>query len=172
MEANLIISFDPAHAGKAQEEAKALLTEAGETAEFLKSDVEGLFLVKTAKDPKVLTKKLAELCKKNPDRFEYTYHWTPVEKWCSSDMDKMQKEMTEIDARMDPEKKWKIDIGKRKYDLNTTELIIKLTEKINKPKVDLKNPELIVKVEIIGSKAGISLLKADEMLYVPKIKGK
>ena len=80
--------------------------------------------------------------------------------------------MAEIDKKMDPAKKWRMDLSKRQYDGKTTDLIMKLTEKIGKPKVDLKDPELIVKVEIIGKKAGVSLLNADEYLNVPKIKGK
>ena len=35
MDANLIITFDPAHAGKAKEEVNALLTEIGEKPKFL-----------------------------------------------------------------------------------------------------------------------------------------
>ena len=36
MDANLLISFDPTHAGKAEEEVKALFSEVGEKPEFLK----------------------------------------------------------------------------------------------------------------------------------------
>jgi tRNA(Ser,Leu) C12 N-acetylase TAN1 len=172
MESNLIISFDPAHAGKAQDEAEALLKEAGEKADFLKSEIEGLFLLKTISDPKKVIKKLTGICKSDPSKFVYTFHWTPIEKWFSSDMAKMQDAMVEIDKKMDPEKKWKMDLSKRQYEGNTTSLIMKLTEKIGKPKVDLKDPDVIVKVEIIGEKAGISLLNTDEYLNVPKIKGK
>ena len=172
MEANLIISFDPAHAGKAQEETKALLKEAGEEAEFLESGVEGLFLIKTSKDPREIVKKLVGICKSDPGKFECTFHWTPIDKWLSSDMAKMQAAMKEIDAKMDPEKKWKMDLNKRQYEEKTTDLILKLTENINKPKVDLKNPDVVVKVEIIGKKAGVSLLNADELLDVPKLKAK
>ncbi len=172
MESNLIISFDPAHAGKAQSEAEALLKEAGEKAEFLKSEIEGLFLVKTSSDPKKVTKKLLEICKGDPNKFVHTFHWTPIEKWYASDMAELQVAMAEIDKKMDPAKKWRMDLSKRQYDGKTTDLIMKLTEKIGKPKVDLKDPELIVKVEIIGKKAGVSLLNADEYLNVPKIKGK
>jgi len=172
MEANLIISFDPAHVGKAQEEAKALLKEAGEEAEFMDSGTEGLFLAKTKSDPKALTKKLADICRSSPDKFENTFHWIPIEKWTSSAIAKIQAEIKTINGKMDPEKKWKMDLNKRQFEGKTTDLILKLTEGIDKPKVDLKNPDIIIKVEIIGKKAGISLLNADELLDVPKLKGK
>ena len=53
---------------------------------------------------------------------------------------------------------------------DTIELILKLTEAVNKPKVDLEKPEKIRKVEIVGNKAGMALLKADELLNTIKAK--
>ncbi len=167
-EANLIVTYDPAHAGKAEEEVKSLLQTQGETPEFMKSEVDGLFLLRTKKDTKELVKSLNS--KKNAKSFSYTYHWIPVEKWVASGIEGMKKAMKEIDGKMDPKESWKLDIGKRHFKGDTTDLISKLTENINKPKVDLKNPQKIVKVEIIGKKAGISLLDASELLNVPKLK--
>lgn len=167
-EANLIVTYDPAHAGKAGEEVKSHLESQNEKPEFLKSDVDGLFLVKTKKNPKELTKSLNT--KKNAKNFSYTYHWIPVDKWTTSKIEDMKKVMKELDSKMDPKESWKLDLGKRHYEAKTTDLILKLTENIDKPKVDLKNPKKIVKVEIIGKKAGISLLDASELLDVPKLK--
>lgn len=164
-EANLVVTYDPAHAGKAREEVNAML---GSTkATFLKSDVEGLFLLDVSK-PKEVTKKLNT--KANAKKFAYTFHWVPVDKWVSSKIADMQKAMKEMDSKIKPTESWKLDLSKRRYDAETPELIKKLTEPIDKPKVDLKNPQKIVKVEIIGKKAGIALLDKDELLDVPKLK--
>lgn len=166
-DANLIVTFDPSHTGKAKEEVVSVLEENGEKAVFIESSVSGIFLLKT-KNPKELVKNLCTGTNK-PD---YTFHWIPVEKWCSSDPDTLSEEMRKIDARIDPKESWKIDIGKRCYAARTTDLIIKLTENINKPRVNLKDPDKIVKVEIIGDKAAISLLDKNEILGVPKLKEK
>lgn len=170
MEANLLITYEPAHAGKAREEVSALLKSVDEDANFLESEIEGIFLLRTKKNPKDVTKKLISVCKKNPDKFQYTFKWVPIDKWTSSDLDDMIKVMKEFDKKMDEKKKWKMDLEKRRYDMPSTDLIIKLTDHINKPKVDLKNPDVIVKVEIIGDKAGLSLLNADELLDAQKLK--
>jgi len=82
----------------------------------------------------------------------------------------MTEEMKKIDARLDAEKSWKLDLGKRNYKADTMELIMKLTDNINKPKVDLKNPDQIIKIEILGENAGISLLMSDEYLDTHKMK--
>lgn len=167
MDANLLISFDPNHVGKASEEVKALI---GEDTKFIESKVNGIFLIKTDKDAKELVKEMSKACKENPSNFEYTFSWVPIETWVKSEIDAMTEEMKKIDARMDTEKSWKMDLGKRNYKADTMDLIMKLTDNINKPKVDLKNPEQIVKVEILGDNAGISLLMPDELLDTQKVK--
>ena len=91
MEANLIVTYDPTHAGKAAEEVKELLEEFG-GAEFLESGFEGVFLLHSKHDTKKITKRLAEICKEEPYKFKFTYRWMPVDKWCSSkiaDMDQI-----------------------------------------------------------------------------------
>lgn len=167
-EANLIVTYDPAHSGKAEEEVKFLLDSQAEKPEFMKSDIDGLFLIRTKKNPKELTKSLNS--KKNAKKFSYTYHWIPVDKWTTSKIEDMKKVMKELNGKIDPKESWKMELGKRHFEGKTTDLILKLTENIDKPKVDLKNPQKIIKVEIIGKKAGISLLDASEFLDVPKLK--
>ena len=169
-DANLLVTYDPAHSGKAKEEAQALLEAAGEKAEFLESDIPGLFLLRTGKDPKKLTRELRDVVEENPEQYKYTFHWIPIEKWCKSSVDDMSRAMKEIDSRMSDDESWKLELGKRQHEGKSTDLIVKLTENINHPKVDLKNPQKIVKVEIIGDHAGIALLDRNELLDIPKIK--
>ncbi len=168
-EANLVVTHDPAHAGKARDEISALLDGVGIKPQFLESGVEGVFLL-SVKNPKEATKKLNT--KANAKKFSHTFHWVPIDKWVSSKITDMAKAMKEIDAKIKPEESWKMELSKRNYEGETPKLIMKLTENINKQKVDLKNPQKIVKVEIIGKKAGISLLDRSEYLDVPKLKAK
>ena len=165
MEANLLVTYDPAHPGKSKEEVKHLLEKAEEDGDFLDSDIEGVFLLKISGNPKSLVKKLHAFAGET----ESTFKWVPVEKWVRSEVNDMAKAISAINDRIDDNSTWKMDLAKRHYDKqSTTELIMKLTENIHKPKVELKNPEKIVKVEIIGDKAGISLLDRDELLDARK----
>lgn len=169
MEANLIVTYDPTHAGKSQEEVKELLEEHG-GAEFLESGFEGVFLLHTKTDPKKIVKKLSDACKEEPYKFKHTFRWIPVDRWCDSKLDEMSKAMKDIDAKIGEHESWKLDLGKRGYEGDTMGLIMKLTEHINKPNVNLKSPDKIVKVEIVGDRAGIALLNADEYLNIAKMK--
>ncbi len=169
MNANLLVTYDPTHVGKAEEEVRALLGKLEEEVQIYDSNVEGVFLLRV-EDSKVVVKKLRELCKEDPSRFNYTFHWVPVEKWCPASLVEISKIMKEFDEKMDPDKSWKLELAKRYFEMGTTELIMKLTENIDKPKVDLKTPEIIISVQILGDKAGLSLLDSDEFLNVPKFK--
>ena len=169
MEASLIVTYDPTHASKAQEEAKDLLEEQG-GAEFLESGFEGVFLLHTKESAKKITKHLTEVCKEEPYKFKYTFRWIPIDKWCNSKIDEMSNAMKEMDSKIGEHETWKLDIGKRGYDGDTMELIIKLTENVSRPNVNLKNPDKIIKVEIVGDRTGLSLLNSDEYLNVSKTK--
>lgn len=170
-DANLLITYDPCHSSKAEDEVKALLKSVGEAAKFLKSDIEGIFLLVTKKDTRTITKELRKSGKANPTQFVYTYHWAPVDKWVKTDLAVIGKVMKTYDKKLDPKKSWKLDLAKRHYDkASMTDLILKLTEHIDKPKVDLVNPQVIVAVEILGKKTGLALLEADEIIDSTKLK--
>ena len=169
-EANLIITYDPSHAGSAKEEVDRVLKEIKKKAKHLKSEIDGVFKVNIPNTKKVV-KELNKLCKKDSSLFNHTFNWVPIDKWVKTNIKGMQKEIKKFDKDIKKTEKWMMDLNKRHYDKEgTTELILKLTEVIDKPKVDLKNPQKIVKVEIMGNKAGLALLEAEELLSVPKIK--
>jgi len=168
--ANLLVTHDPNHAGLAKEEIIAVLKQLKVEPKFLKSEIEGLFQI-TIKEPKEAVKKLVGICKKNPSMFRTTFHWVPVDNWCKSTIEDMQKTIKGLVKDIKEKDKWKMDIAKRCYEkYHTTELIIKLTDVVDRPKVDLKNPDKIIKVDIIGKDAGISLLNKDELLNIPALK--
>ena len=169
MVSNLLITYDPSHAGKAKEEVNNLLEEVDEKIAFEESGVDGVFLA-SVKDARTLVRSLVDIFQVSSDRFQYTFNWVPIDKWVSSEIDKMGEEMKRLNGEMDPKQSWKMEILKRKYETKTTDLILKLTEYIDKPRVDLKNPQKIIRVEIIGDKAGISFLDAEEILNIPRMK--
>ena len=167
-DANLLVTFDPSHSGKAKEIVEAVLKEAGETPEFLDCKIDGLFMLKVG-DAKAAVKKLVGLCKKNKKKFEGTFKFIPIEKWTSSKIEDMQATIKELQKGISADEKWKMDLGKRQTEHHEKDLIIKLTEPIDKPNVDLKAPDKIMKVEIVGEDTGLSLLTPDELLDTQKI---
>lgn len=171
--ANLIVTYDPNHAGLAEQELNSVFKKIGKSFDLIKTDIEGLFKLKVSEPRKVMAA-LIKLCKSEPSFFNVTYHYTPVDYWCKTDVAGIQKIIKEcINPGIKQNDKWRMGLNKRHFDkYHSTELVIKLTEVINRPNVDLSNPEKIVQVEILGNETGLALLTPEELLNVPKLKGK
>lgn len=166
MDVKLLVTYDPAHLESSRERVENLFKEINVKTKFLKSKYSGIFLLDVP-EPKEAVKKLKEISKKNKELFGKTYRYIPVDKWVNSSVPAMKEAVKALVPGIKKEEKWMMDLEKRHYDkLEFKELIIKLTDVVNREKIDLKKPQKIIKVEIIGSKAGISLLKPDEMLAV------
>ena len=165
VEANLLVTHDPSHAGSAKEEVEKALKAARQKAKFLKSDADGVFKLR-AGNPKKLVKSLAKL-KRKKGMFENTFYWVPIEKWTAANVKSLQKEIKKLQKGINKTEKWKLDLHKRHFDeIHPTELIMKLAEVVDKPKVDLDAPQKIIEVQIIGKRAGLALLDKDELLSV------
>lgn len=169
-EGNLLVTFDPTHQDSALKEISELLKEIKEKADILKAE-EGVAEV-LVKDAKKAVKELSKVCASNIDKFAYTFHWIPLDKWCKNAVEDMQKVIKGFVKDIKQNEKWKMDLKVRKMKEKPDEikLIMKLTEVVDRPNVDLQNPEKIIKVEIIGNKAGLALLGKDELLNVAKLK--
>ncbi|MFH1631111.1 MAG: THUMP domain-containing protein [Candidatus Aenigmatarchaeota archaeon] len=164
VDANFLITYDPAHKDKAVEEASMILKEVKEIPKFYESGVQGVLLTKLANDPRLILKRLSSYCKKNTGKAYFTKRWIPIERWCTSDIEELGKIVKEFGRRIDSKKKWRMEISKRSYEKHAViDMIMRLTEHVHNTNVDLKNPDLIVKIEILGRKAGVSLLEKHEI---------
>lgn len=168
-EVNLLVTFDPVHQESAKKEIETLMKELNESGKITK--IGGGLAQLTVKDARKFVDKLLGIIKKEIGKFNYTFNWWPVDKWCKAEIKEMQKVIAEIQKGIKNEEKWKMELAKR----DTTkeypkDLIIKLTDVVNKPKVDLSNPDKIIKVEIIGDKAAITLIEKNKVFNTSNFK--
>lgn len=165
----MLVTIEPSHEGLAKQEIEALLKPLKKKPKYLKSGISGLLNIRIV-NPKGIVKSLVKVCKKDASKFRKTYHWTPIDKWVKADLKAMQNAARALGRKIKPSETWKMRLDKRHFDkMHTTELILKLTEVVERSNVDLENPKKIISVQIIGRKAGFSLLNADEFLDVNKI---
>jgi tRNA acetyltransferase TAN1 len=165
MQPNLLITYNPAHPGKAEKEVRAILDDFGEF-EFIDTKTPGVFLL-LAKDIK---KTIIKMKKLPADSFEYTYKWIPIEKWVKSDVEEISKVLKTYNDEISEHQSWKLMLFKRFYkEHDTVKLIELLTENIHRQNVNLKNPEKLIVVEIVGEKAGLSLLNNNEYLDTQRL---
>ncbi len=169
---NMLVTFNPNHAGTAQKELSEVLNKIGERPRIAVSQIEGLFKVAVSDARKVVSR-LKSLCQADPDRFIATHHYTPIDSWCGSEVNEMKKAIKSLVPSIGKSDRWKMTLNKRHWDkAQQTPLILNLTSVVDRDNVDLDNPQKIVQVEIIGKEAGISLLQSSEILDVVEIKEK
>ncbi len=168
---NMLVTFNPNHAGTAEKELNEVLQKIGEKPKIAAiKEIEGLFKVALSDARKVVSR-LRSLCQAEPDSFIATHHYTPIDKWCKSDVAEMKKVIKPLVAGIGKNDRWKMGLNKRHWDkIGHTELIMALTSVIDRDNVDLSNPQKIMQVEIIGKGAGISLLQKEDLLDVAEIK--
>lgn len=171
-EANLLVTYDRINRSPARNEVQQVLKEVGvENPLFLRSKVRSLFKIFVDLDPKEVTKKLDALCREDPSKFWYTYHWVPIETWCPSTLEEMSKVVKQFAERILPEERWRIRVNKRFYEkYHTQELIERLAELVDRPNVDLDDPDKTIRIEILGKEAALSLLKPKEHFSVNAVK--
>jgi hypothetical protein len=172
IKANLLVTYDRVERFGAQYEVKQALKEVGEeNPRFLHSRLKGLFMVLIGIDPKQATKDLDTLCRSDPSKFWYTYHWIPVENWCPSTIKEMSVIVKQFAKRIMLEERWRITVNKRFYNkYHTQELIEHFAEHVNRPNVDLENPDKTIRIEIMGNEAALSLLGHREHFSVNAVK--
>lgn len=163
---SLLVTYNPNHKKKAEDEVAAILTDLGEQAET-EEVWEGVFLA-YAKDSRRAIGKLREMQKKDPTLLNCTSRWIPIDIWISSDIEEMKKTLKKFNDQIEENESWKLEIHKREFDMKNSDLVRELTSVINKPKVDMKTPDVIINVEIFKDKTALSLLRKDELLKVSK----
>lgn len=168
---NMLVTFNPNHAGTAEKELSEVLQKIGEKPRIAAvKDIEGLFKAAVS-DARKAVSRLRSLCQAEPDRFIATHHYTPIDGWCKSDLAEMKKLIKPLVAGIGKNDRWKMALNKRHWDKEgQTHVIMSLTSVIDRDNVDLSNPQKIVQVEIMGKEAGISLLKKEDLLDVAEVK--
>ncbi len=171
-QANLIVTFDPNHLESAKNEIMHLLEEVKQKAQLLAAD-EGLAHI-AVKDARKAVEDLEAVAKKSLDKFNHTMKWIPIDVWCKNTVKEMQDNIKKMVKGIKPAEKWKMDLKTRKLKDKPDEikLIMSLTEVVDRKNVDLDNPEKIIKIEIVGNKAGLSLLNQKHLLNIAKMKKK
>lgn len=166
--ADLLVTYDSAHGTKSLEQLKELLESVGETASLKETGIEGDIIAEVS-DAIVVVGKISEAVKNEPEKFSYLARFIPISVWTEAKVEKMQEAIKGMLDKIGEEEKWKMSLEKRSWnEMHSGDLIIKLTDVVDRKNVDLVNPEKIINVEILGEKAGISILTPEQMFDAKK----
>ncbi len=165
---NLLVTFHGHQKGHSEMEVRDRLKDLGAQVERLETcEVEGVFLLKVAGDPKVMVSQLIRMCHEDPVGFQYSHHWVPIERWVSSGKEEIRRAAEDLGRGIGGNESWMMHLHKRHFQEHYDDLIAYLTDPLNRGRVDLTEPDKILAVEILGQNTGLSLLTRLELLDVP-----
>lgn len=167
---NLLVSCPWAAVGSAKHEIAYFLKILGDEEPVIKRTLaRGIIGVKTRLDSREVVRKLKALFNKDPNGFQYTLKWVPVDLWTNSDIESMRTAVEQVKDKIKHGERWRMTVEKRRYSLyHKIDLIKALAELIDE-KVDLTNPDKILRIDIIGNYADVSVLSPNEIFYTTKL---
>jgi len=104
-----------------------------------------------------------------PWSVRYCKRIIPIQKVIESNIKEIEKSVAELSNQILDGETYRISIEKRNSDLSSKEIITKIANNI-KNKVSLEFPDRVLLIEILGNKAGVSILKKTDILSTEKTK--
>ncbi len=140
-----------------------------QTAEASKTGIRGLIVARTLLNPCEVIAKFKDIIHERPYEFRYALRIIPVEKVVETSVENMELAAEELAARIGENESFRITVEKRFTTLHAKEIIDTVAMRISK-RVDLDKPDWVLLIEILGKFTGLSLVKPDLILSVPKEK--
>ena len=140
-----------------------------QTAEASKTGVRGLIVARTALNPCEVIEKFKAILHERPYEFRYALRIIPVEKVVETNLEALGLAADELAAGMGENESFRVTVEKRFTTLHAQEIIEAVATRI-KNRVDLDNPDRVLLVEVVGKYTGLSLVKPELILSVPKEK--
>lgn len=167
---NLIITCARHLEPEAEEEIKEILKEFGDSEPRVSiTNMSGILTAETSLEPIQIVRKMKEMLLDEPWSIRYCLRVIPIQKVIEAKIEEIEKTIAFISEQISDDETYRISIEKRNSDMSSHEIITKIANKI-KNKVSLEFPDKVVLIEILGGKAGISVLKKSDVLSTEKTK--
>ena len=167
---NLIITCARHLEPETEEELMSILDDFGDSEPKISiTNMSGILTAETKLDPIETVKKIKEMILDEPWSVRYCLRIIPIQKIIESQIDEIEKTVSEMSEQILDDETYRISIEKRNSDLSSKEIITKIADKI-KNKVSLEFPDKVILIEILGNKTGISILKKVDVLSIEKTK--
>jgi len=161
---DLLVSHQRGHYGKARREILRTLRHLGdEHALVERTDVPGIALVHTALDGREVVRRCRELLR-HGFVFQHAIKWIPVDFWCEPDLDRLHELLAQkVLGLIASDETWSMKVDRHGWQrYRTPEIVTHLARAIDR-KVDLEHPDKLVRVDVVGTRVGVCVLRADEI---------
>jgi tRNA acetyltransferase TAN1 len=140
-----------------------------QTAQAGKTGVRGLIVARTELNPCEVIERFKAILHERPYEFRYALRIIPVEKVVETSLENLGLAASELAEGMSDNESFRVTVEKRFTTLHAQEIIEAVATPI-KNRVDLDSPDRVLLVEVVGKLTGVSLVKPDMIISVPKEK--
>lgn len=167
---NLIVTCPRYHEEDAADEVSEILRESGdENPSISVSYLPGILTAKTSLNPIDFVKSLRKRILDEPWSVRYCLRVIPIQEKVEAILDEISQRAATLAKCIESNQSYRITVEKRDSELSSKSIVEKIAKNLPN-KVSLESPDWIILVEIIGKDAGVSVIKEDWILSVPRTK--
>lgn len=167
---NLLITCARHFEFETQNEIRTILEELGdEHPNILVTRLSGILKVETTIEPFQVVKKIKNMIITEPWSIRYCLRVIPIQVITDTNLESISSKVNSLIGCIKKDQTYRITVEKRSSNISSDEIISKIASNIQN-KVSLEESDWIVLIEILGSEAGIAVLKAEDILSVQKTK--
>lgn len=168
---NLLVTIDERHRDIAGGEVLEALSRAGYAdAEIVASPASGMIGVRMrGADAREAIPRLRALLAESPFAFQHTHRWLPIEAWERAEAAELRRFAEQAAREIGPESTWGIRLERHQSQLDRGLIVNTLAQRIDNPHVELSKPDKTLMVEVCGDRAGLAVLRDDQILNVDRV---
>lgn len=160
---NLIVTCARHLEPETKDELGSILTLFGdENPQITKTSMSGVLTVNTELDPFEVIRKIREKIVDEPWSIRYCLRIIPIEQVTEATIEEISSKVISLMNKVNEKETYRITIEKRNSEISSMELISKIADQISN-KVSLEEPDWVALIEILGNKAGVSVLKSNDI---------
>lgn len=135
------------------------------------TNMQGILTVSTKVDPFEFVKKITNTVEEEPWAVRYILRIIPIEVVTDTNIEKIVSCIPDLSNKIKKGETYRISLEKRNSSISGNEIISKVASTISN-KVSLESPDWQILVEILGPITGISIIKREQVISIPKLKRK
>ena len=167
---NLLVTCPRNFEENARNEIKKILKEMGDDEPIIEiTKYPGILTISTKIPFEEMIDSIKEKVLDEPWSIRYCLRIIPIQEYIQTDFEKILSTIPKISQVIDSNASYRITIEKRDSELSGTKIIGEIAKNIPN-KVSLDNPDWIILIEIIGENTGLSVVKENYILSIPKVK--
>jgi tRNA acetyltransferase TAN1 len=151
-------------------EVTHLLNEFGDpNARSSKTEFSGIIKIETVMELLELIEKFRDKIENEPWELRYCSRIIPIQKTCETDLISIKDNVIELISSIKANETYKISVERRNSELIRNEIISNIANLLSN-NVSLEIPDWEIIIQILGNETGISVVPANSILSISKIK--